>query len=30
MRTERFRWDLNAAGSAGPKWFASKKQHIEK
>ena len=30
MRTERFRWVLNAAGSADPKRFASEKQHIEK
>ncbi len=30
MRTERFRRILEAAGSADPKWFASKKQHIEK
>ena len=30
MRTERFRWVLNTAGSADPKWFASEKQHIEK
>ena len=30
MRTERFRWVLNAAGSADPKWFASEKQHMEK
>ena len=29
MRTERFRWVLNAVGSAAPKWFASEKQHIE-
>ena len=30
MRTERFRWVLNAAGSADPKRFASEKQHMEK
>ena len=30
MRTERFRWVLNAVGSAAPKWFASEKQHMEK
>ena len=34
MRTERFRWVLNAVGSAAPKWFASglkrQQSHINK